>query len=356
VAFDVLQIDDGWQIKVGDWLPNSKFKKGMRHLADVISKKHRRTPGLWLAPLIAQESSDLFQTHPHWFLRDKSNQLVSAGFNWFDPLYALDVTHPEVISFLTELMRCVVHDWGYTYLKLDFLYAGALEGDRYDKTKTREEAMSFCLSYLRQAMGSDTFFLTCGVPIMPGLAVSDAMRIGPDVSDTWIDPVHSEFLCNPAIPSACHATRTCLGRYWLMSLCHIDPDVSYFGKENNLTDEEKSILHNLGRITNFKAISDIPIFWSAADRADIREFIKPGQSKIKRINYSTFEIDGNQVSFAKAVPIPTSPLPTWLFSLLRWVFSFLLKQHWVMRFFAYLDDMKYAARRQRARIAYKLQK
>jgi hypothetical protein len=34
-------------------------------------------------------------------------------------------------------------------------------------------------------MGQETFFLTCGVPIIPALATSDAIRIGPDVSDTW---------------------------------------------------------------------------------------------------------------------------------------------------------------------------
>ncbi len=28
-----------------------------------------------------------------------------------------------------------------------------------------------------------------------------------------VDPAYSEWLCNPAIPSASHATRTCLGRY-----------------------------------------------------------------------------------------------------------------------------------------------
>jgi alpha-galactosidase len=148
IGFDVLQIDDGWQVKVGDWSVNDKFKKGMKHQAEVIMKKHNRTAGLWLAPLIAQQSSQLFQTHPQWFLRDAAGAYVSAGFNWFEQLYALDVTHPEVEAFLTDLMAMVVNEWGYKYIKLDFLYAGALEGVRHNNSMTREQSMEYSLGYV----------------------------------------------------------------------------------------------------------------------------------------------------------------------------------------------------------------
>lgn len=122
LPFDVLQVDDGWQVKIGDWEPNTKFPSGMKALANRIKSTGRRA-GLWLAPLIAARSSTLLKDHPDWFLHDDKGKLVSAGFNWGEHLYALDTTHPQVSAWLAGLMKQVI-EWGFDYLKLDFLYAG----------------------------------------------------------------------------------------------------------------------------------------------------------------------------------------------------------------------------------------
>jgi alpha-galactosidase len=55
LPFDVLQVDDGWEVAIGDWQPNEKFPSGMEALADKI-RTSGRTPGLWLAPLLAVPS------------------------------------------------------------------------------------------------------------------------------------------------------------------------------------------------------------------------------------------------------------------------------------------------------------
>jgi alpha-galactosidase len=137
LPFDVLQVDDGWQVSIGDWEANKKFPSGMNALAEKIKSTGRRA-GLWLAPLIAVESSQLFKQHADWFLHDERGRFVSAGFNWGEQLYALDTTHPDVISWLVALMK-QVRRWGFDYLKLDFLYGGALKGKRY-KDMPREAA------------------------------------------------------------------------------------------------------------------------------------------------------------------------------------------------------------------------
>ena len=59
------------------------------------------------------------------------NRPLPIGHNWGGPFYGLDTTHPEVLVWLCELARTVV-GWGYSYLKLDFLFAGALRGVRHD--------------------------------------------------------------------------------------------------------------------------------------------------------------------------------------------------------------------------------
>ncbi len=46
--------------------------------------------------------------------------------------YALDPSHPEFAAHLERLFKKLVEDFGYHYLKLDFLYAAAAEGIRHD--------------------------------------------------------------------------------------------------------------------------------------------------------------------------------------------------------------------------------
>jgi len=106
LPFDVLQVDDGWQVSIGDWEANQKFPAGMIALAEQIKSTGRRA-GLWLAPLIAVKSSKLFREHSDWFLRDERGRFVPAGFNWGEHLFALDTTHPDVISWLAALMKQV---------------------------------------------------------------------------------------------------------------------------------------------------------------------------------------------------------------------------------------------------------
>ena len=129
LLFDVFQIDDGWQLGIGDWEPNAKFPSGMDVLAARIKETGRKA-GLWLAPLLIVPSSSIFHKHRDWLLHDEKGRLVSAGFNWGEKLYALDTTHPAVMDWLTVQMK-KVRDWGFEYVKLDFLYAGALPGKRY---------------------------------------------------------------------------------------------------------------------------------------------------------------------------------------------------------------------------------
>ncbi len=77
-------------------------------------------------------NSQLARTHPDWLLRDERGNPVNAGITWTGNPSGLDVSHPEVLEWLDQLIR-KVRGWGYGYLKLDFLYIGALIGKRYQR-------------------------------------------------------------------------------------------------------------------------------------------------------------------------------------------------------------------------------
>lgn len=318
--FDVLQVDDGWQIGIGDWQANAKFPAGMAALADKIKSTGRKA-GLWLAPLLVVPTSNLYREHKEWLLRDEQGKLVSAGFNWGEQLYALDTTQPAVLSWLADLMK-QVRAWGYDYIKLDFLYAGALPGKRHNRMP-REAAYRQGLSVIRNALGEQAYFLTCGAPILPSLGLCDAMRVGPDVAPQWESYRDAVLLYNPATPGAKSAIRTTINRLWLKPLVHTDPDVVFFrSNETSLSPEQNAILQDLALVCGFKATSDPQQWLTQAESADLRAFLNY-QPKVTRTGRNTFKLDDRLVDFSQAMDLPARPvgLQVLIASLIGWLGS-----------------------------------
>jgi alpha-galactosidase len=303
LPFEVFQVDDGWQRGIGDWEANEKFPSGMEWLAARI-KTSGRTAGLWLAPLLMVPSASVCREHPDWLLHDGQGALVSAGFNWSEPLVALDTTHPAALEWLAALMT-KVRAWGYDYVKLDFLYAGALPGKRHMDIP-RELAYRNGLKTMRAALG-EAYLLTCGAPMLPSLGLCDGLRVGPDVAGTWASRRDDQLLMNFAIPGVRNALRTTLNRVWLQPLVNTDPDVVYFcGRQNNLTPEQKSLLQDLAQICNFKASSDIPAWLTDSEWSDLCEFLEH-KPEVRKTGRTTYQLDCREVDFGAHIGMP--PLP-----------------------------------------------
>ena len=182
---DVIQIDDGAVPMIGDWLLNSpRFPEGLAVLADQI-KDAGFEPGLWLAPFAVDPRSKLAHDHPAWLLRGRFGLPVNAGYSWRRLQTALDLTHPEALAYAAEVVHTAVHKWGYPFLKLDYLYVGALPGRHHDPTRTRAQILRAGLQAVRAAAGEASFLLGCGCPLGPAIGLVDAMRVGADTSPTW---------------------------------------------------------------------------------------------------------------------------------------------------------------------------
>ena len=333
LPFDVFQIDDGWQDESGHWEAGKKFPSGMAAFADKI-KATGRTAGIWLSPFIVTPNLKIFHEHNDWILRDEQGNPVPAGINWTGATYALDITHPEVLEWLDKLIRKVV-GWGYDYLKLDFLYAGAAIGKRY-KDISREEAYREAFHVMREAAG-DAYILACGAPIIPSLGLCDGIRIGPDVTPYWLNKPLTVWLNNPNDPATQNAIRTSIHRLWLKPLVNIDPDALYFrSRYNALKSHETQLLQDLGAITGFKATSDLPQWMNESEMENLREFLSAGPPVQKKNRYE-YMIDGHSVDFSPAIPITESHLdiPVWLAK-----YSGMLKIAWYQALPAILESIK----------------
>lgn len=239
---DYFQIDDGYQADIGDWLDaNTKFPHGMAEVAQRIRQAGFR-PGLWIAPFLARTTSQLVVQHPDWLVRNEEGRpqlaLINPLWGW-RACYALDTTHPEVLEWIEQMAGTVTQQWGYDLLKLDFLYAGALPGRRYDSSATRAQALRKGLEAIRKA-ASDAFLIGCGSPLGPAVGIVDAMRIGPDVAPYWSDTLSRTLLRDLHGVATKHAIRNTLARSFLHRRWWLnDPDCLMVRKSGTRLGEEE---------------------------------------------------------------------------------------------------------------------
>ncbi|ANZ41590.1 alpha-galactosidase [Lentzea guizhouensis] len=293
LPFDVAQIDDGWEEQVGDWHANHKFPAGMRALAGRITDAGLR-PGLWLAPFIVLPGSRTARERPELLLRDADGVPVVAGHNWGSGYWALDLTLPAVHDHLRETVHRVVREWGFTYLKLDFLQAGTTPGAQ---VADREEVYRTGLRVIREAAGEDAYLLASGAPLLPSLGLADGLRSGPDVAPMWDhyatqDP--SDALARNAVVNTVH-------RLWHSPLLEVDPDVVYFrSRFNLLTDQQQGWLRDLADICGFRAVSDPP-GWLRPDELEAMVRYLEHRPEVRKLGRYRFAVDGREVDLGPAV-------------------------------------------------------
>lgn len=185
---------------------------------------------------------------------------------------------------------------GFTYLKLDFVGAGAVPGVRFADVG-REEAYRTGLSIVREAAGPDAYLLGSGAPLLPSLGLVDAIRSGPDVAPMWEhyatqDP--SDALARNAVVNTVH-------RLWQSPLLEVDPDVVYFrSRLNLLTEQQQGLLRDLADVCGFRAVSDPP-GWLLPEELKAMEAYLTGRPEVRRLGRYRFALDGREVDFGAAV-------------------------------------------------------
>jgi alpha-galactosidase len=231
---EVVQIDDGYQSEMGDWLTLSdRFSS----LADIVGRirSHGRRAGIWVAPFFVGERSRTFAEHPDWLIGG-----ADPGTGWEQQLRALDVTHPGAQAYLREVFG-TLRDLGIDYFKIDFLFAGAMEGRRAEPTDG-VAAYRQGLRLIREAIGDDAYLLGCGAPILPSVGLVDAMRVGPDISHSY-EPEDGD-LSQPSQRAAAANTRWRAwqhGRFWVN-----DPDCLVAGAHVERREEWAEVVERYG--------------------------------------------------------------------------------------------------------------
>lgn len=247
--FDVFQVDDGYETEIGDWETPKPGYPDLAGLAQAITTKGYRA-GIWTAPFSAAESSRLFAEHPDWMVAE-GGRPKPCYRGWGRTIYALDTTHPEAKRWLhatvTALRRA-----GFSYLKIDFLFAAAMPGTRRRRV-TPIQAYREGLRVIRKAAGKD-FVLGCGAPLLPSVGLVDGMRIGEDTAPYWKTKPSGFQGPNAYFALKNALMRQCMHRaFWLN-----DPDCLLLrDRETELSRSERELYAlAAGALDNMVVVSD----------------------------------------------------------------------------------------------------
>ena len=182
---------------MGDWLEvKPQFPDGMKPLMEAI-RTAGFIPGLWIAPFVVGNRSNLYKHHPDWVLQDRLSggplvQMHFYGeFRWHkrsEEYYILDVTHPDALSYLRNVFSVWRNEWGCEYFKTDFMYFGSEYGPEkavyHTPGLTRIEVWRLAAEMIRDSIG-DAIWSGCGCPLWASVGLVDTIRVGRDMGVSW---------------------------------------------------------------------------------------------------------------------------------------------------------------------------
>ena len=235
--FNLFQIDDGYQMFVGDWLDinKDKFPNGLEGIVNKIHEKGYLA-GIWLAPFVAEEKSKLFLEHPDYF-KKIDGKPVKCGANW-SGFYALDILNKDVQEYIKKVLNHFI-DLGFDFFKLDFLYAVSLpKYEGYTRTMIAEIGYNLLSEVLK-----DKLILGCGAIISNSIKKFDYLRIGPDLSLKFDDVWYMRHMHRERISTKVTLQNTIYRSIFNNHFFGNDPDVFLLRSENSkLTSKQKKAI------------------------------------------------------------------------------------------------------------------
>lgn len=197
VDANVIQLDASWWVKRGDYFETrSNLPGGMKGVAKLISD-NGFIPGLHLDGFRGISEAKVFKEHPDWFLKDQDGNTIFGAYSRngiAEKRVYFDYSNPAACEYIKNVLKTMTTDWGYKYIKVDFLWYGldrnifAQQKDpallkivAFDTTMTSMERSRAGLKAMREGIG-DAFFLGCSSVFGPNYGLVDGLRTGPDIN------------------------------------------------------------------------------------------------------------------------------------------------------------------------------
>jgi alpha-galactosidase len=277
-------------------------------------------PGLWIAPFLVTRRSRIYAERPGWLLRDRERRPTVAGFNplWDGRYYCLDLSRKDVLEYLRGIMGRIINEWGFRFIKLDFLYAGFLSGSFAEGGSPYEHydrACAVLTAGKTTASGLPAAYLGCGCPLGPSYRHLPLSRIGADTREQWEGRL-VKLLGHVGGPGAYTSLMDTIGRSFMDGTVYLnDPNVVFLRSRNcKLTEDEKELI----ALVNFLLagqimLSDDAQRQEAADTALTRrilglyERLADDEYGITRLDRDIFRLESRSGKIAGLINLSRKP-------------------------------------------------
>jgi len=197
---------------------------------------HGQKAGIYFGPFTywgtaAQGSNTLITGSSTYYWSNAYLRTTDGDVQTVDGGIALDPTHPATKQCINYYINEFTN-WGFDYVKLDFLSHGALEGVHYDKTVTTGiQAYNQGMQYVLNAINGRMFISESIAPLFP-YKYGHSRRIACDAETSLIS--NTEYTMNSVSYG-----------WWLDDLYQFnDPDIMVFNGYGATTNENQSRLIN----------------------------------------------------------------------------------------------------------------
>ncbi len=214
LGMDLMLLDHGWQDGdiCGDWVADPKdYPRGLKALSDDLKALDLKL-GLWVAPSDVHATSQLFQAHPEWMLRNRDGRAEAIGRWYWEPKperFVIDCTQPAAYDYIARTFRRLRAE-GSVYFKIDFISSTGSAG-LYPANRAlgRGSApLERCMQAIRDGAGLDAYIRYCQTRPLTSLGLADGVYATMDTLDagpnTW--------------PILAKEFKTSAGQFWLHPL------------------------------------------------------------------------------------------------------------------------------------------
>lgn len=286
--FQYIELDAGYTDHIGDWLlPNHRWPGGLRRAAETILDAGFQ-PGIWVAPFIVGDQSELYRQHPDWILREQDGSPVIRLRSYTEPkqwgnrdsnYFVLDTSHPDALAYLKTVFQ-TLRSWGFSFFKTDFMLWNMRDTStvrRYNPALTSVEILRNTLSAIREAIGEDSYLLGCIAPFMPFIGYADGMRIAGDCGAQWAVPFGPMNLLRE-LPCDSYFNHI----FW-----QNDPDAMMLRDfDTGLTAEECRSLALMQALSGGAVSTSDPVHLLSEDRKELLRLVRPAGNAVPEIPFS----------------------------------------------------------------------
>ena len=197
---NMIQIDGGWWTERGDYksVRPDLLPGGIKEIVSRITSEGK-IPGIHIDGFRGDANSEIYKAHPEYFLHDWDGKLIVEVNDKSDKVMKyiyFDYSNPGARAHIADCIRNLKENWGIRYFKVDFMRYGLKEDTlaknkeakgikAFDSTITSVERFRLAMQTMRDAMGSDTYFLGCSAVFGPCIGFVDGMRTGGDISPRY---------------------------------------------------------------------------------------------------------------------------------------------------------------------------